>query len=321
MERGKLVAQAEAQCSAGEVKVSELYRGPGEAIYIDFLTPVPSRHGGSARRIAGNSLLIRSEASSFLFAMVQSWPTPSRTAESVLVRREGTTVRYLNELRHRQGAALKLVLPLREDLPAAMAVRGVVGIREGVDYRGVPVLAALRGIPDTQWFLVTKVDREEVYAALRQRAAVLALELALLLVSCLAIFALLWRLHRDRLQKERQQAGALRHHREERRNYVRRHINEIVLLVDEQGRIVEANEQASAAYGYTPEELTHLSIRDLLAESELELISGTLQDLWENGSQTIEGRHRRKDGSSLPVEVSTRRFDEGEEKIRVKHRP
>src|SRR4030042_5893483 len=39
----------------------------------------------------------------FLYPLIQSWPTPSPTAESLLVRREGEEAMFLNELRHRKN--------------------------------------------------------------------------------------------------------------------------------------------------------------------------------------------------------------------------
>ncbi len=47
--------------------------------------------------------------------------------------------------------------------------------------------------------------------------------------------------------------------------HLSRFVNDIVLLIDDHGKIVEANDRAAAAYGYSMEELLRLSIHDLLA--------------------------------------------------------
>ena len=47
-----------------------------------------------------------------LYPLIQSWPTPSKTAETLLIRREDEEVLFLNNLRHQPNAALKLRLPL-----------------------------------------------------------------------------------------------------------------------------------------------------------------------------------------------------------------
>src|SRR3546814_2273163 len=108
--------------------------------------------------------------------MVQTWPTTSASAETLLVRRDGDSVLFLNELRHRSGTALRLRLPLQgtNAVPALIAVTGEARVAEGADYRGEPVLAAVRSVPGTPWFLIAKTDRSEIYAPVRARIALLS---------------------------------------------------------------------------------------------------------------------------------------------------
>ena len=116
-------------------------------------------------------LFMRLKPQTDLFPLIQSWPTPSSTAETLLVRRENDSVLFLNELRHRPGTALKLRYSLdKNESVAVKTVKGAEGVMEGVDYRDVPVLAVSRRIPGTPWFMVAKVDRQEIYAPLRQQA-------------------------------------------------------------------------------------------------------------------------------------------------------
>ncbi|MFT3783421.1 MAG: hypothetical protein QM790_15525 [Nibricoccus sp.] len=71
-----------------------------------------------------------------LFPLIQAWPVPSKSAECLLVRREGDQVIYLNDLRHRKGTAFRLRRSAADpDLPAAMAVRGETRIISSWDYR------------------------------------------------------------------------------------------------------------------------------------------------------------------------------------------
>ena len=64
---------------------------------------------------------------------------------------------------------------------------------EGVDYRGVPVLAAVRAVPDSPWSLVASMDAAEVYAPLRERLWLLVLFVGVLLFGVAAAVGLLWR--------------------------------------------------------------------------------------------------------------------------------
>ncbi|MCX8119177.1 MAG: diguanylate cyclase, partial [Desulfobacterota bacterium] len=70
-------------------------------------------------------LVFEMDPNQFLCPLLQSWPVPSQTAETLLVRREGEEVVFLNDLRHRKNTALNLRFSMKEEnLPAAMAVRG-----------------------------------------------------------------------------------------------------------------------------------------------------------------------------------------------------
>ncbi|MBN1780578.1 PAS domain S-box protein [bacterium] len=117
------------------------------------------------------ALVMVIDAKQHLFPLIQTWPEKSRTAETLLVRREGENVLFLNELRHRKGTALKLKLPLdRTELPAAMAVSGKYGVVRGKDYRGIDVVAAVMPIPDSAWFIVAKMDADEAFKDWRFRS-------------------------------------------------------------------------------------------------------------------------------------------------------
>jgi signal transduction histidine kinase/CheY-like chemotaxis protein len=94
-------------------------------------------------------------------------------AEADEIRREKyRTLAAVAALKHRADTALTLREPLTlTSLPAVQAVLGKRGRFEGIDYRGVAVAAELLPIPDSPWFMVAKVDAEEIYAEARYRAA------------------------------------------------------------------------------------------------------------------------------------------------------
>lgn len=110
----------------------------------------------------------------YIFPLIQSWPTPSKTAETILLRKEGDSVVFINELRHRSNTALEFRVPLTDkEIPAVQVVFGNEGIFEGEDYRGEEVLSDINKIPDSPWFMVAKIDKSEVYSTLRNRTGVI----------------------------------------------------------------------------------------------------------------------------------------------------
>ena len=94
-----------------------------------------------------------------------------------------------------------------------------------------------------------------------------------------------------------------------RYGHLSRYVNDVVLLFDDSGRILETNDRAAATYGYSIEELQRLSIRDLLHDSELPHYAGRVHAMLEHGSALFECVHRRKDGSPIEVEVSYRAIE------------
>ena len=174
-------------------------------IHLDLVIPLftlPENEG-----VPFGVIVLEIDPYQLLYPLIQTWPTPSKTAEALLVRREGTEVVFLNELRHRKNTALKLRFPIsRKDLPAAMVVRGTVGIIEGNDYRGVPVLATVQKIPDSPWFLVSKIDQQEVYGLIKKQSRFVAIFFALLIALSGAGLALLWRQQSIQFYKKQHQA-------------------------------------------------------------------------------------------------------------------
>lgn len=63
------------------------------------------------------------------------------------------------------------------------------GIIEGKDYRGVDVLAELQPIPGSEWFLISKIDKEEMYSELLYREGVIII-IVLISILLIAISAL-----------------------------------------------------------------------------------------------------------------------------------
>jgi len=76
----------------------------------------------------------------------------------------------------------------------------------------------------------------------------------------------------------------------------------VVRLVD--GYIIDGNEAAEAAYGYTREELRGLRAVDLRDQSTLTDFAKRVDSYAKDEASLFETTHRRKDGSVFPVEVS-----------------
>ncbi len=76
-------------------------------------------------------------------------------------------------------------------------------------------------------------------------------------------------------------------------------------VLDDTGRVLEANDAYCAMSGYSREELLGMSINDLDAEEQAEETRERIGRIIRDGSEIFETTHRRKDGSVFPVEIST----------------
>ena len=78
----------------------------------------------------------------------------------------------------------------------------------------------------------------------------------------------------------------------------------VLFMSHDDGRILEANAAAVNTYGYSRDELLRLTINDLREAGTRGLIVGQMAQA-DAGGILFETVHRRKDGSTFPVEVSS----------------
>lgn len=188
--------------SSREVVFSDLYlkSNNGGEVCISIMVPLldPERIDVPPVGVVA----LRIHADHFLFPLIQSWPRQSETAEILLVRREGNDALFLNELRHMKGTALTLKRPLAQgDLPAARAIGGFEGAMQGIDYRGVPVFASTRHIPNSDWFLVAKIDKSEVYGPIHKQQRMVIVLASVTVLAIGFLFVVIWRRRFERFYR------------------------------------------------------------------------------------------------------------------------
>ena len=112
---------------------------------------------------------------------------------------------------------------------------------------------------------------------------------------------------------ERKQAEAKLHRYE---LLADRHRDVILFIGLDDGRILEANDAATRAYGYRYEELLDLTIHDLRAADTPGLTADQIAIAFDQGL-LFEMVHRCQDGSTFPVEVSTQGAEIGGRRILI----
>ncbi|HXK58880.1 MAG TPA: histidine kinase [Acidobacteriota bacterium] len=189
-----------------DVFFSDFFHEASGAVEMSIFVPLFATAGTHG---ASGVLMIRLDPDQYLNPLLQAWPTPSQSAETLLVRRQGNSVVFLNEQRHQVGSNQPRLIDTRSeeyrDLPAIRAVLGQEITMEGRDYRRVPVLAATRSVPGSPWALVAKVDQSEGYVVVKQMAKVTGIQVILLILTIfLAVTLLLAQKASEIKSRERQ---------------------------------------------------------------------------------------------------------------------
>ena len=76
------------------------------------------------------------------------------------------------------------------------------------------------------------------------------------------------------------------------------------LLADAKGRLLQVNDAYCIKTGYSEQELLTMRFEDLCALESPDELAKHLEKIKETGDEHFESSHRRKDGSTFPVEVS-----------------
>ena len=248
---------------SGRMDIVDFYRSALDGrIYLALLVPVFDEANASQPL---GFFILRIDPNLYLYPSIQVWPVPSDSAETLLVRRNGNEVLYLNDLRFRPHTALEFSAPLtRRDLPAVRAILGETHVVEGSDYRDVPVLAVPKGIPDSPWFLVAKIDREEAYAPIRSHLWEIFAAVVGFLFAAAAGVGLVWREQRGQyFQRQMKMAEELRVSDLRYRRLFETSKDGLLMLNGETGMVIDVNPFLVELLGFSHEEFLGKKVWEL----------------------------------------------------------
>lgn len=270
-------------------------------VHVDIAAAVRDQSG----KLVG-ILVLRSNPAASLYANLLTWPTTSETGETLLVYRLGDSVAFLTVPRLAGDTPPESIPLSRVEVPAVQAVLGRTGRFEGLDYRGVEVMADLRRVPGTEWFLVDKVDLDEVTDDALGRAGLVAMVAASTIVLVGGLVMLVFLVRQRSILRRLSRVEGQRTAAVARFDYLFANARDAFMILDQSGVIVEANIAATELYGYPRDELLGMTVWNLRAPETRAL---TARD-WESGSLAngilFETVHERRDGTRVQVEISSR---------------
>ena len=288
----------------GKLKIGPLRfdSGTPPSPHMAFAQPLNAGAPASGQSPGPFVIVLMVDPSVELFPKIQRWPGDSPTSEVLLVRRDGEDVLFLFAPRFLErpippsGLRLPLTTP---NLTAAAAIRQGDGVREALDYRGKRVLAASYAAKALPWIVIAKSDYEEVMRPIDLRSEKIAVVFgATILVAAFLVWSL-WR-----SQQEETHELAVSNLR-----FVHA-VQDMFIVLDGDNRILETNEAAQKAVGYSAEELRGMDGRDLMVPDSLEGGDRPAPPLGAGGDpMEVRALIRRKDGSTFPAEVRISTFE------------
>ena len=283
---------------------TDLYQcPPHNEIHLDYIVPITGKNN-----LVIASLILRVNPDTYLYPLINEWPTQSKTSETMIIRKDGDSVLYLNELTHQKNTALKLRIPLtRKDVPAVKAALGFNGIFEGTSYRGTKVLSYISQIEDTPWIMIAQEDESEIYAALYFREIVI-ISFTLLLIVTISV-GLIWYYHyrqrniyRELFVKEKE----LREYHEEFRTILYS-IGDGVITTDMEGNVKQMNPVAEELTGWNETEANGKRIEEIfkiITEVTRVKVENPVHKVLEEGVIVGLANHTlliSKDGKEIPI--------------------
>ncbi len=172
----------------GEPSVIDMYLGASGEPTIGFALPVYAmQEGGAGAKGIGAVVGIRLVDETLWERLVQPG-TLSKTAETLLVRKNGGKVEYLSPLSDGAGPLKRSLALASPNLAIADAINIPGAFVNNLDYGGERVLMVSREVAQVPWILVRKVSRDEALGLVENRLnVILGVFIAIIVIVSLTI--------------------------------------------------------------------------------------------------------------------------------------
>lgn len=202
--------------------------------------------------------------------LVELPPYKLNTLETLIFRPAVDSIVYLNSSKFAKNGT-KIRFPIKDKvLVTVKAVAGSYGILEGLDYKNDEVIALIKKIPYSSLFLVTKINKSELYgpiAAFARLVFLISISSELLLA---LIFTLIWRKLIITNYKKLYQAELDKIKSEIKYKTLLDQIKDYaIFILDINGNISSWNKGAEQIYGYSANEIIGKSYTIFFSENNI----------------------------------------------------
>ncbi len=287
------------------IQSSDLFLDESGEARLDILVPlVPDTISEQAVAV----VILRANLEQFLIPLIEKWPGNSPSAETLLIRRTGNTISYLNKLRHLKDTTSRDTERIAsENLLASIASREEGhGTAQGSDYRGQAVFAAYRPISGSESRLITKIDRNEVLAQLWTLVFWVSVVILLAVAVVSIVLLLLWRQQR----RAHQLALMVRTAEQDRllKYFYELPFIGMAITSPETRRWLRFNDQLCGILGYSREELAEKTWVEMTHPEDIEKDIAEFDRVVRGESEgyAIDKRFIRKDGSIVMANIDVK---------------
>ncbi|MEI6064863.1 MAG: PAS domain S-box protein, partial [Pseudanabaena sp. ELA748] len=291
------------------IDINWIETSKGKKVVYGMLAPIYDQ-----KKALLGAIYFESDPNNYLIPLLDSWPTSSRTAETVLVRKEDNLVRYLTPLQHSDKQVLEFTVSLdKSDIFAIQAIKSqkLPFIAKSLDYRGETVLAAAIQVNGTPWLMISKIDISEADAPLQQLAITIS-GLTILLIGILFYVIYQVRESGGLALKSLEQSTEVENLAMIAENTLRYATAIETSLdgyatIDRDGSFIEVNGAFGAIAGYSNDELLSLTIFDLVVGDDFqpeEFVANILA----MKKQRLQQKWRHKNGDIIDVQLGISYF-------------
>jgi PAS domain S-box-containing protein len=244
----------------------------------------------------------------YIYALLSNWPNKSKTSETILVRQEGDSIRYLSPLKRTDNSKLSLVFSNEViELPSVQAFNQVSGLFQGRDYAGKKVLVDLSLIPQTNYALINKIDVGELYADFNKQTIMIMLITALSVLLVALIVAWFYNLRQRSLYRKLLENKNKLEEREEQYRLIMDNSLDAILLTATNGSILSANKAAEQMFGMSEKEICERGRNGLVDLNDPNLKT-LIREREITGKTKGELTFLHRDGTKFPTEITSSVF-------------
>lgn len=283
-----------------EVSLTEIFNKNTKEIF--FLLTIPITDAGTKR--INNLILIKVPVKEAITSLLHKWPTPFKTYEVLVMNAKGEMI-FLedNNVQYKSinspMLSNKELIEIFEDKSRFM---------KAVDYKSKHVLALESNIPNTEWELIIKLEIDELHEMVFDRLLLTTLFVISFILLVAVILYYLFKNYQLKNIKQLIAAEKQKEFLENNFNFVLDQANDVIVTLDDAATIININQKVTEVYGYSPVELIGKKIFVLRADGNSPVYLEQLNKARQKDGIVFETIHKRKDGTTFPVEISSKTF-------------